>query len=229
MTTENKKFNWQESFKINQIAEWYENNRRNANIILVGLIAVVAGYIYYQTKYKPDKEEEAYGELFMTERYFDKDSMNLVINGDGKYKSAVDIADEYGNTAAGNLAKYYAGRAYMSKKDFKTALEYLEDVEFDDEIMAPSIVALIADCYSELNETAKAADLYMKAGTLRENLYTSPAFLMRAGIHYEEVKNWEAATKAYKMIRDKYKESQQAQVSNKYIARTMAKMGKTPD
>jgi hypothetical protein len=26
MTTENKKFDWQEAFKINKIATWYENN-----------------------------------------------------------------------------------------------------------------------------------------------------------------------------------------------------------
>ena len=229
MTKENKKFNWQESFKINEITEWYENNRRNANIVLVGLIAVVAGFIYYQNYYKPAREEEAYGQLFMTERYFEKDSMNYVLKGDGKYPSAVDIADEYGNTKAGNLAKFYAGRAFMSKKDFKSALEYLEDAEFDDEIMAALIIGLRGDCYSELGETEKAAGLYMKAATKRENLFSSPIYLMKAGLHYEEIKKWEEATKAYKMIRDKYKESTQAQLSNKYIARAMAQMGQSPD
>jgi predicted negative regulator of RcsB-dependent stress response len=229
MTTENKSFNWQESLKINQIANWYENNRKNANIILIGLIVLIAGFIYYIKIYKPSQEEEAAGQLFMSERYFEKDSMNYVLKGDGKYPSAVDVADEYGNTKAGNLAKFYAGRAYMSKKDFKNALEYLSDVSFDDEIMAALVIGLEADCHSELGETEKAADLYMKAANKRENLFTSPILLLKAGQHYESLKNYESAVKAYKMIRDKYKESPQAQLSNKYIARAMVKMGKSPD
>ncbi len=48
MTTENNKSNWQDSLKINQIATWYENHRKNANIILIALIVAVAGLIYYQ-------------------------------------------------------------------------------------------------------------------------------------------------------------------------------------
>ncbi len=229
MTTENKKFNWQESFKINQIAEWYENNRRNANVILVGILVAIGGGFYYLRVYLPQQELAAAGELFMAERYFEKDSMNQVLKGDGKYSSAVDVADEYGNTKAGNLAKFYAGRAYMSKKDFTNALEYLNDVEFDDEIMAALILGLQADCHSELGETAKAADIYLNAATIRENLFTSPMLLMKAGQHFEAVKNYESAVKAYKLIRDKYKESQQAQLSNKYIARAMAQLGQSPD
>ena len=117
----------------------------------------------------------------------------------------------------------------MSKKEYKNALGYLEDVGFDDEIMSALIIGLQADCYSELNETAKAADLYMKAAKERENIFTSPLLLMKAGQHYEAVKNYESAVKAYKMIRDKFKEAQQAQFANKYIARAMAKMGQSPD
>jgi len=231
MTTEtkNKSFNWQESFKINSIAEWYENNRRNANIILIGLIAVIAGAIYYVTAYMPAREVEASNQLFMAERYFERDSMNLVLKGDGKYPSAVDVADEYGNTKAGNLACYYAGKAYLVKKDFNKALDYLEKADFEDEIMAAMIIGLQADCKSELGETAVAADMYMKAAKKRENIFTSPILLMKAGIHYEEVNNYEAALKAYKLLKEKYSESRQAQLSGKYIARASVKLGKSPE
>lgn len=229
MTTENNKKNWFDSIKLENAVQWYEKNRRNTNIALVGLLVAVGGLFYYFKSYKPALEEEAAGELFMAERFFEKDSMDKVLKGTGKYKSAVDVADEYGSTKAGNLAKFYAGRAYMSKKDFKNALSYLEDVKFDDEIMAAMIIGLRADCLSELGETEKAADMYMKAATKRENLFTSPLLLMKAGQHYDAIKKWESSVKAYKMIRDKYKESSQAQLSNKYIARAMARMGQSPD
>lgn len=229
MTTENKKSNWQDTLKINQITEWYTNNRRNANAVLVGLIVLVAGFIYYQKIYKPNLEKEAAGQLFMAERYFGLDSMNQVLKGDGKFPSAIDVADEFGNTKAGNLAKFYVARAYMSKNDFKNALEYIEDCEFNDEIMAAVIIGLKGDCQSELGETAKAADTYWAAANKRENLYSAPVYLMKAGLHYEEVKNYESAVKAYKLIKEKYKESQQAQLAAKYIARAETALGKTPE
>lgn len=229
MTTEHKHSSWSDSLKINQIGTWYQNNRKNANMGLVGLLVLVAGVVYYFNFYKPGREKEAASALFMSERYFEKDSMNLVLKGDGKYPSAVDVADEYGNTKAGNLAKFYAGRAFMSKKDFKSALNYLEDAEFTDEIMAAVVIGLTGDCQSELGETEKAAETYMKAATKRDNLFTSPLYLMKAGLHFEEAKNYEAAVKAYTTIRDKYKESQQAQFSAKYIARASTSMGKSPE
>jgi len=229
MTTENKKFNWQETFKINAIANWYENNRRNANIGLVSLIVLVAGFIYYKSYYMPARENEAAGQLFMAEKYFEKDSMNQVLKGDGKYPSAIDVAEEYGNTKAGNLARFYVGRAYMSKKDFKNALEYIEKTSFDDEIMAAVVIGLKGDCQSELGEHAKAAETYMKAASTRDNLFTSPNYLMKAGLHFEETKNYESALKAYKLLKEKYKEAQQAQLADKYIARVLAAMGKSPE
>lgn len=229
MTTENKNPKWLEAFKIDEITKWYENHRKNANIGLVALIVLVAGAFYYFRYYMPQLETEAASQLFMAERYFEKDSMDKVLKGDGKYSSAPDVADEYGNTKAGNLAKYYSGRAYMSKDEFKKALEYLEDANFTDEILAAMVIGLQADCYSELGEIAKAADTYMKAAQKRENLYTSPMYLMKAGLHFEEVKKWEEAVKAYTMIKDKYKESRQSQLSMKYIARAMAHLGKTPE
>lgn len=229
MTTENNNANWQSKLKIDQITNWYENNRRNANMVMMGLVVAIAGFIYYTKVYKPNLENEAAGQLFMAERYFGMDSMNQVLKGDGKFPSAVDVADEYGSTRAGNLAKFYAARAYMSKNDFKSALEYLEDCNFDDEIMAAVIIGLKGDCQSELGETAKAADTYMEAAKKRENLYSAPIYLMKAGLHYEEVKNYEAAVKAYKMIKDKYKESTQAQTSAKYHARAATAMGKSPE
>ena len=229
MTTENNNPKWLEALKIDEITRWYENNRKNANIGFIVLIVIIAGGFYYLRYYKPAQENEASAQLFMAERYFEKDSMDKVLKGDGKYSSAPDVADEYGNTKAGNLAKYYTGRAYMSKNEFKKALEYLEDASFSDEIMSAMIIGLRGDCYSELGDIAKAADTYMKAAQKRDNIYTSPMYLMKAGIHYEEVKKWEKAVKAYTMIKEKYKESKQAQTSLKYIARAMAHLGKSPE
>ncbi|MCB9252810.1 MAG: tetratricopeptide repeat protein [Flavobacteriales bacterium] len=225
MTTENNSSNSQ----LNKLTDWYNNNQRNANIVLIGLIVVVGLFLYYTKVYRPDREKEAAGQLFMAERYFGLDSMNQVLKGDGKYPSAIDVADEYGNTKAGNLAKYYAGRAYMSKNDFKNALEYLEDVKFTDEIMTAAIIGLQADCKSELGETAEAAEAYMKAASARENLQTSPMYLMKAGLHFEEVKDYENAAKAYRTLRDKFKESPQAQSSAKYLARVLTSMGQSPE
>ena len=57
-------------------------------------------------------EQEAHADMYMAEIYFEKDSFNLALNGDGQYLGFLDIVDEYSLASAGNLANYYAGLCY---------------------------------------------------------------------------------------------------------------------
>ena len=52
--------------------------------------------------------------------YFNGDSLNRAIKGDGVHSGFLDIADQYGSTPAGQLANYYLGLCYYQKKDYQT-------------------------------------------------------------------------------------------------------------
>lgn len=203
--------------------DFIAGNKKMIQIAVGTLAVLVAGYIYYSRYYLPAQEEEASAALFMTQRYFEKDSFDLVLNGDGKNPGAIDIADEYGNTKSGNLAKYYAGRTYLAKGDYENALTYLKKAKFDDEMLAPLTKILIGDCHVQLDQYEEAAENFMKAANMRKNDYSAPIALMKAGRVYEKLNEWDKALKAYKIIKKEYKDTEYGINIDKYIYRAEAK------
>jgi tetratricopeptide (TPR) repeat protein len=149
--------------------------------------------------------------------------MDRALNGDGNYPGMIDIADDYPSTKAGNLAAYYAGRIYLDKGEFDNAVEFLKKADFNDEVMSAMSKGLLADCYMELGETEKAADLYLKAGKMRDNEFSAPNNLKKAGMAYELSGDFKSAITAYELILENYKESPQGYNIRKYIARCQAK------
>lgn len=213
-----------ENKSIQSISEFLESNKNNVLIAGIALILVAGGIYYYNNSYKPAMETEANDSIFMAERYFGQDSLDKALNGDGLNLGMRDIADEYGSTSAGNRAAFYAGRILLDKGQYEEALDYLDDVSMDDEIMAAQLVTLRGDCYSEMEQYEKAGDTYMKAANKRENNLTTPYALMKAGVAYEEAGELSDAKKAYEKLEADYSESRIADKIEARIARVEAKM-----
>jgi tetratricopeptide (TPR) repeat protein len=73
--------------------------------------------------------------------------------------------------------------------------------------------------YMELKETEKAIEYYVKAGTYNENEFVSPIYLLRAGQAMESIEDYEGALKQYKLIKEKYRNSAEGRMIDKYIAK----------
>jgi predicted negative regulator of RcsB-dependent stress response len=219
MSTEEKQ-SW-----VASLEQFYFNNRKQINIASIAVIVLVGAFIAYTKYWKPLRENEAQSQLFVAQRYFSQDSLDRALNGDGNYPGMIDIADDYPRTKAGKLANFYAGRIYLEKREFESAKEYLENVSFSDEIMAAMAKGLLADCYMELGEVEKAADIYMDAGKMRENDFSAPINLKKAGMAYELSGDYKNAMKAYEIIEEKYKDSPVGFNVRKYIARCRTKLG----
>ncbi|TYA86615.1 tetratricopeptide repeat protein, partial [Seonamhaeicola marinus] len=158
--------------------------------IIIGVVAVVVlGTIGYREFIAGPKQTTAMNDMFQAQKYFDqattaveKDSLyNLALNGgEGKY-GMLDIISEYSGTDAANLANYYAGTAYLRLKDYEKAVEYLSDFESDDEVLAPLAKGNIGDAFVQLNQPEDALGYYEKAANMRDNAFTTPMYLFKAG------------------------------------------------
>ena len=208
---------------VESLKDFYENNKQNINIAAIAGILLLAGVWYYYKQYKPALEIEAADSLFMAERYYSDDSLNLALNGDGINLGMIDIAYEFGSTKVGNRASYFAGRILLEQGKFQEALDHLEDASFDDEFMAAQIITLQGDCYSELGEFAKAGDYYMKAAHKRSNELTGPNALLKAGEAYEEGGSFDDAIDAYEEIQEEYNKTPEAINIEAKIARVKAR------
>jgi tetratricopeptide (TPR) repeat protein len=214
-TTENK--------GIESLIQFFEKHKKNAITAGIAMIILACAIYYYNDVYAPEKEMEAADSFFMAERYFGLDSMDKALIGDGVHLGMIDIADEFGSTKIGNQASYYAGRILLDQGKFEEALDYLNAVSMDDEIMAAQLITLRGDCYSEMEDYEKAGKTYMNAASKRDNELTAPYALMKAGAAFEEAGSYNAAADAYREIEESYPNSRQAELVKALVARAKAK------
>ncbi|HRY99190.1 MAG TPA: tetratricopeptide repeat protein [Bacteroidales bacterium] len=209
---------------LTRTEHFIEENQRMLLIIIGAIALVVLGYFAFQRYYLAPREQEAAAQMFMAEKYFEKDSLALALNGDGNYPGFLAIIDDYGMTRAGNLAHYYAGICYLRQGQFEDALDHLKSFDKDDLLVSAMAVNAIGDCHMELNDPEKAAGEYIKAADMNPNDLTSPAFLLKAGWAYEVAGDWASAVKMYERIRVEFPKSQESRDIEKYIARANGKM-----
>lgn len=211
---------------LTKTEEFIVHNQKTLTIVVIVLVAIVLGFFGVKKYYIEPKNKEAEEQIYPAQRYFEADSLDKALYGDGNSMGFVYIAKNYSMTKAGNLAKYYAGISFLKKGDFDQAISYLSDFDADDEIVAPMAKGALGDAYLEKGDRAKAVSAYKSAATDDENEFTSPLFLLKAGELYELMGQYDDAVDAYTIIKEKYFKSQEARNIDKYIARAKA-AGKT--
>jgi len=201
---------------------FFETNSKIITIIFGAAVVIALLFLATHRFYSLPREAKAKDQIFVAEQYFEKDSFNLAVNGDGNYPGFLDIIDNYGSTKAGKLARYYMGVSSLHLGKYQEAIDYLEDFKTDDLLLAPVTKGAIGDAYSELGNKEKAVKLYMEAAQLNPNAFTSPVYYLKAGNIYETLGSKDKALEAYKIIKDKYAESNEGRTIDKYIARLTA-------
>ena len=195
-----------------------EKNQKIIMYVVGAIVLIIGGYIGFKKFYLAPKEKEAQSQMFWAERYFEKDSLNLALNGDGNNPGFIDIIDQYGMTKSANLANYYAGMCFLKKGQFEEAINYLKKFDSNDLIVSSMAKGAIGDAYMELGDNEKAIDYYIKAIS-NNNLFTTPMFLMRAGWTYENMGNYTEALKLYELIQKEFYKSSESREIEKYITR----------
>lgn len=184
------------------------------------LIILFGGYYAYKHFYNEPREEKANDAIFQAQRYFEKDSLQLALNGDGQYAGFEKIASSYKGTKAGNLARYYAGVCALRLGDAGKAVKYLSDFSTDAREIQTIAYARLADAYAELGKNDEALKFYDKAGHFYpEHEGLSADNLFRAGMLSEVLGKEEQAAKYYKEIKEKYSRTEKGYQIDKYLAR----------
>jgi tetratricopeptide (TPR) repeat protein len=164
-------------------------------------------------------EKEAKAQMFVAEQYFERDSFNLALYGDGGELGFIDIIDEYSVTQTANLASYYAGISFLHIGEYESAIEHLKGFESDDQIISQMALGAIGDAYSELEEYDKSFSFYMKAAEGKINEFTSPIYLMKAALIQEHLENFNKAIDIYERVKKEHPKSSEARHIDKYITR----------
>lgn len=209
---------------LTKTEQYVEENKKSLTIIVLAIAVVLAGYLSYKNLYLEPKEKLAQEEIFHAEKYFEIDSFDLALHGDGNTKGLLDIIDEYGVTNTANLAYYRAGVCYLRLGEYETAIEYLKQFDSNDKLVQVVALGCIGDAYVELGEYDQAISFYKKAAATNPNELTSVIYLKKLGLVYEEQEEFAKAIEAYEQIKTKYPNSNEARNIQKRISAAEMRM-----
>ena len=190
--------------------------------ILAGVLAVavvlIGGILFFQYNTQ-QQNEKAQAEMFQAVYFFEQDSVDFALNGDGINKGFLNIIESYPRTDAANLAHFYTGSIYLSQKKFEDALTHLQEFSSDDYLVQAKAYSLVGDANLELGKTEEAIAQYTKAARTNENKFMSPKYLAKLAVAQEEAGKIEDAIKTYTEIEEKYYESFEFAAARKHKAR----------
>ena len=197
---------------------WLERHPKIIVGIAAGILILVGGYFAFNY-YKGNQNALAQKEMFQAVYYFEADSLDRGLNGDGNNLGFLDIIDEYGITDAANLAHYYVGVSYLKQGKYELARLYLSDFSSNDLLIQARAYSLLGDTFMEEKKYDDAAKYYNKAANYKPNKYFSPGYLMKEALAYEKLNQNDKARETYDKIIDEYWESSELQNARKFKAR----------
>jgi tetratricopeptide (TPR) repeat protein len=210
---------------LSKTEQFIERNQRIITYVIGGLIVVTLLVFGYRKFVSIPKEKAAQKAMYMPELYFEKDSLNLALNGAGESIGFLGIIDDYGSTSAANLARYYAGVCYLNLGEYEEAIRLLKKFKGDDIIVPGMALGAIGDAYMQLGDIDQAIKYYVNAASRSENDFTTPTFLLKAGWAYEIKKDYEKAVEMYEKIKFEFPKTREAREIDKYVARAKASLG----
>ena len=219
--------NKKNNYEVNEFDEalvasksFYEKNKKA--IVYGGstLLAIIIAALLIHQFYIVPRSNKADESMFAAQEYFMNGDFEKALNGDGQNLGFLAIADEYGCTKAANLAHLYAGLCLYQTEKYQDAIDQLEDYSScGDDMVSPSVIGTIGNCYAELGQNEKAVEMLVKAAKKADNNTLSPIYLIQAGQIYESLGQKDKALDCYTQIKTKYQQSMQYNEIDKYIER----------
>ncbi len=204
--------------RIGRSEAFLKKNSKVLGGVLVAALVLIGGILFFQIN-NQNQNEKAQEEMFQAVYFFEQDSVDFALNGDGINKGLLSIVEDYPRTDAANLAHFYIGSIYLSQKNFQGALDHLEEFSSSDYLVQAKAYSLIGDANLELGNTNAAISSYTKAARTNENKYMSPKYLAKLAVAQEEAGKIEDAIKTYTEIEEKYYESFEYAIARKHKAR----------
>ena len=145
--------------------EFVKKNKDMLSYVAIGVAALIGIAVWYYGSIQ-DQEKLAQEEMFQAVFYFEADSINKALNGDGVnegFEYIIEEYDQYGLNKSANVAKFYAGACYMKLGNFEDAIGYLSDFSSSDYLIQGRAYSLIGDANMELEQYEEAVTYYKKS------------------------------------------------------------------
>jgi tetratricopeptide (TPR) repeat protein len=182
---------------------------------LVALVLGIAGYLYYQNQQAAAAAEA----LAPVQATYASGNYQAALGASEGQAGLLKVAEDYGSTPAGNLARLMAADAYYNTDQPDKALDMLADFEASETLYGAGARALEATIHEDRENFAQAAELYLDAAELSPTEESAPNYLINAGRNFEAAGDYDAALDAYRRVEEDYPDADAASEIPRYIAR----------
>lgn len=206
---------------------FFDKNKKAVTVAVTAILVVVGGILGYKKFVSEPNAKKAQEMVWKAQYWFEIDSLDLAINGDGSFYGFQQVADEFGSTPAGEAANFYLGVCYHQKGEWETALKYYKEADLDDDVLRVMAVGNQGDVLVEMGRPDEAIGQFEKAANMVKSEYTTPMFLMKAGILYRQKDDHKNAAKCFGRVATDFPSSPDAQQAKKYAAYAEAMSGQS--
>ena len=186
--------------RLTNLGRNIETNKKAMGIAMGAILVVAAltfAWLYLYRIPTNNKAMEAYNKVELSA--LGSDSI-----ASAEYKK---VADEYGSTAAGNLASLSAAQSLYEQGKYAEAAKYLDKFSSSDKVLDANARIMLGDCYVNLKNYPEALDAFKKAVKKADgNPQIAPRALLKQAVVYDEQKNYGEAMKCYETIKKDYPE-----------------------
>lgn len=196
---------------------YFENNRNTVYSVAAGIVFVVLAFLGYAWM-QSNNNQKALSQMAIAVQKYEAGEFQASLDGDASFTGMIDIAESFGGTDSGNLAKFYAADALFRTGDMVRALEYFESFSKGADYLGASAYAGEAAIHELNGDHKKAGDLFVRAATVFTSEITSPMYYENAARAYAAGGDKGKARSAYESIRDDFPNSQAARNVDFYLA-----------
>ena len=208
---------------VRKTEQFFQQNGKNVVIALVVVVLLVVGGYLYKSLVIDSNEQKASEMIVEAQDRFagENPDFTLALNGDENGAGFLEVAEQYGSTAAGNIANHYAGICYLRLGDLENAEKYLAQYDAVDELAGEVVNAqnlgLRGDIAVEKGEYEAAVALYKKAVAASENIFTAPLYLYKQVLAYAALGNKAEAQKCFEALQSNYPMSAEVRDAEKVL------------
>lgn len=208
---------------VSKTEQFFQQNGKKVIIALtVIVLLVVGGYLYKNLVIDSNAEKAAAMIVDAQDRFAGENpDFALALNGDENGAGFLEVVEQYGSTATGNIAKHYAGICYLRLGDLENAEKYLSMYSAVNDLAAEVINAqnlgLRGDIAVEKGDYEAAANLYGKAVKASDNLYTAPLYTYKQILVFAALGKKAEAENAYKTLKANYPTASETNEAEKVV------------
>lgn len=206
-----------------QTENFFEKNSRMVVATIVVIFVIAAAIFGYKKLIREPQLTKAQEMLYEAQYRFEQQNADyaLALNGDENAPGFAAVAEQYGNTPAGNLANLYAAACSLRLGELAQASSYIANFSNVKGLAGEMINAMAAgikgDIAVEEGDYAAAAKHFENAANVSDNDFTTPMYMRKAAQAYRKAGDNASSDKCLNVIKNKYPGSSDARDAEKFI------------